>query len=94
MTKDIIIGFVSGIITNLIGMFLYMTYLKVSKGYPYQYTLDIAFENNTFGNIVALGALPSLGLFFFYLQKDKVYMARGVVIATMLAAIFVFISKI
>lgn len=93
MSKQIIIGCLAGLITNFLGIVLYLTYLKFSHGYPFSYSLEISIQNNTMGNIVAIGALPCLGLFYLFLQKNKIYLARGVVISTMMAAAYVLISK-
>lgn len=93
MRKQIIIGCLAGLVTNILGIVLYLTYLKATHGYPFSYTIDISLQNNTMGNIVAIGALPCLGLFFLFLQKNKIYLARGVVLSTMIAAAYVLISK-
>jgi hypothetical protein len=45
------------------------------------------------GSLIALGALLNLGAFFIFLKKKQYYRARGVVLATVLAALLVLVSK-
>lgn len=88
--KEILIGFLIGIIANLAGCYLYIFFF--SK-YSLETTIQIALEQDIFGNIIALGALLNLGVFFIFLKKKEYYRARGVIMATLLAAIIIVIAK-
>lgn len=88
--KEILIGFVIGIIANLTGSYLYIFFF--SK-YSLETTIQISLEQDILGNIIALGALLNLGVFFIFLKKKKYYRARGVIMATLLAAIIIVIAK-
>ncbi|RMA66492.1 hypothetical protein [Ulvibacter antarcticus] len=88
--KEIGIGFIIGIIANCIGSYLYVFFF--SK-YTLETSLEIALEQDVFGNIIALGALLNLAAFFIFLKKKRYYRARGVLMATILAAILILISK-
>jgi hypothetical protein len=53
----------------------------------------VALEQDLLGNIIALGALLNFVVFFAFLKKKQYYRARGVVLATLVAAIIILISK-
>ncbi len=91
--KEIVIGLVLGLISNLAGGYLYIFFLSKVKGLSVTSTLEIALEQDMTGNIIALGALLNFVVFFVFLRKKQLYRARGVVLATLIAAIIVLISK-
>tara|TARA_A100000171_G_scaffold47762_1_gene54263 strand:+ start:52025 stop:52315 length:291 start_codon:yes stop_codon:yes gene_type:complete len=88
--KNIAIGFVLGLLTNFVGSVLYI--LLFSK-YSIKTTIDVALEEDVMGNIIGLGALLNLLLFFFFLKKNRYYRARGVIMATLVAAFLILASK-
>jgi len=88
--KEILIGFLIGLVANISGSYLYIFFF--SK-YELETTVEIALEQDVFGNIIALGALLNLGVFFIFLKKKKYYRARGVIAATLMAAIIIVIAK-
>lgn len=90
MKKEIVIGFLVGIFANLTGSYLYIFFFS---DYSLETTLKMAIENNILGSLIALGAILNLIVFFIYLKKKQIYRARGVVIATLVAAIIILISK-
>ena len=90
MKKEILIGFLVGIAANLTGSYLYIYFFS---DYSLEYTIEIALEQDIFGNLIALGAILNLIVFFIFLKKKQFYRARGVVLATLLAAIIVLIAK-
>lgn len=90
MKKEIFIGFVIGLIANMAGSYLYIFFFS-EKGV--EESLKIALERDVLGNIIALGAIFNLIVFFIFLKKNQNYRARGVVLATVLAALAVLVSK-
>ncbi|MFT4699176.1 MAG: hypothetical protein ACI9SJ_002339 [Flavobacteriaceae bacterium] len=90
MKKEILIGFLVGIAANVAGSYLYIYFFS---GYTLKSTIEISLEQDIFGSLIALGALLNLIVFFIFLKKKQFYRARGVVLATVLAAIIVLISK-
>ncbi len=90
MKKELLIGFVVGIIANLAGSYLYIYFF--SK-YSFETTLKVAAEEDLLGNIIALGAILNLLAFFVFLKKGQLYRARGVVLATVIAALGILIAK-
>ena len=80
-----------GFIANLIGIFIYvLIFIDVNFTDAF-YKIQ---EFNLVGSIIALGAAINFLPFFILLNKNKVYMARGVLIATIIAAIFTLIYKL
>ena len=90
MKKEILFGFLVGIAANISGSYLYVYFFS---DYTLEYTIEIALEQDIFGSLIALGAILNLIVFFIFLKKQQFYRARGVVLATVIAAIFVLISK-
>ena len=88
--KEIIIGFFTGIIANTVGIALYIllfSELSITE------TLKAAQQNNFLGSLIALGAILNLLVFFLFLKQNKPYRARGVLLATLIAAVGIAISK-
>ncbi len=88
--KEVFIGFLIGIIANLAGSYLYIFFFS---DYSLEDTLQMAIEQDIFGSLIALGAVLNLVVFFIFLKKKQFYRARGVVLATVVAAIIILISK-
>jgi hypothetical protein len=88
--KKILIGFIIGLAANMAGTYLYIFFFsKLSL----ESTLQAALENDFLGSLIALGAILNLGVFFIFLKKKQYYRARGVVLATVIAALAILISK-
>jgi len=91
LRKKIAIGFLVGIFANVAGIFLYITFFsEMDLGH----TLMDALSNGYLGKIIALGALLNFFPFFVFLKKNQIYHARGVVLATVLAAILIALSMV
>lgn len=90
MKKELLIGFLIGIAANLAGSYLYIFFFSE---YSLETTIKIALEEDVLGNIIALGAILTLAVFFIFLKKNQLYRARGAVFAVILASIIVLISK-
>jgi hypothetical protein len=90
MKKEIIFGFLIGIFANITGVILY-TYFFIK--YELDSAIRIAIENGTIGNIIALGAILNLFAFFILIKKRQMLRAKGVLMATILAALLVLISQ-
>ncbi len=88
--KDILIGLIMGLAANMAGTYLYIFFFsKLSL----EATLKAASENDFLGSLIALGAILNLIVFFILLKKNQYYRARGVVLATVIAALVILISK-
>ena len=91
--KNIGIGFLVGVIANMIGSYLYLFFLSMYKKLSLESTYEVTMEQGLLGNVIVLGALLNLGVFFIFLKKKRYYRARGVIMATLVAALLVLASK-
>lgn len=89
--QHIFIGFLTGIAANIGGVFLY---ILIFSTMGIDETLDDAIANGYIGKIIALGAILNFLPFFIFLRKKEIYRARGVLFASIIAAIAIFVSKI
>ncbi|ALM08041.1 membrane protein [Sediminicola sp. YIK13] len=88
--KEIIIGFLVGIIANTIGTLAYIVLfsdLNISE------TFAAAIEQEHIGSLLALGAILNLIAFFGFLKLNRDHRARGVLIATLLTAFVILYYK-
>jgi Mg/Co/Ni transporter MgtE len=88
--KEILIGLLIGLVANISGSYLYIFFFSE---YELETTVKIALEQDVLGNIIALGAILNLGVFFIFLKKNNYHRARGVILATLLAAMLIAIAK-
>lgn len=91
LRKKIAIGFLVGLFANAAGVFLYITFFSEMD---LESTLIDSSRNNYMGKIIALGAILNFFPFFVFLKKNQIYHARGVVLATVLAAITIAFTLI
>lgn len=89
--KEILIGFLTGIATTLAGMLLYI--LLFSENSIVE-TLIESVKEEVLGTIITAGAIFNFVPFFFFLKKDKIYRARGVLMASILAALVIGVIKL
>lgn len=87
LTIGIVLGIAAPIITMLI------VYLLKFNLYKADEVLDYLVAKQVFTKIVSLCVIPNLLLFFIFIRKNYLYSARGVLMATILFAVFVFITK-
>ena len=89
--KDVIIGFIIGIVANIVGIALYII-LFSKEGF--EGTIKSAVNFSFIGKLVSLGAILNLVVFFILIKRNEDHKARGVLLATLMAAIIVVINKI
>jgi Co/Zn/Cd efflux system component len=90
MKKEILIGFLVAVFATICGFYLYVELFSKFRFYE---TLEIIKEQNLFGKVLGLAAIPNLFVFFVFLKKKQDYRARGVLIATILTAMIMLIMK-
>lgn len=89
--KEVLTGFIIGIVANTIGLFLASMILGNGEGFIS--VLKSASAEGFLGKLVSLGAILNLGAFFIFIKKKQDYRARGVLLATVLIAVTTFIIK-
>jgi hypothetical protein len=91
MKKQIGIGFLAGVISNLIGIVICIFIVSIIKDLGFVETYSFYRRTDSLWMIITLGALPNLAVFFGFLRVNKEYRARGVLLATFLTAITAYI---
>ncbi|MEN9656246.1 MAG: hypothetical protein RL311_1209 [Bacteroidota bacterium] len=81
---DLLIGFIIGIITSLLGCFLFI--LLFTK-YSFIVGVELLQADGKLGKIITLGTVLDLIVFWVMLKSDKEFMARGVILAVIVLTI-------
>jgi hypothetical protein len=81
---DLLIGFIIGIITSLLGCFLFI--LLFTK-YSFIEGVELLQADGKLGKIITLGTVLDLIVFWVMLKSDKEFMARGVILAVIVLTI-------
>jgi hypothetical protein len=85
--KDLVIGFLIGIFTSILGSYLFLTFFTqfdLSSG------IQIIKQHGYLGKVITLGSILDLVVFTILLKRNKELMARGVVLAVIVIALFTF----
>jgi len=89
--KEILIGFIVGIIANTVGTLLY---ILLFSDMDIKETYNAAVQQGHIGSLLALGAILNLIAFFGFLRIRRDYRARGVMIATIVTALLILYYKV
>lgn len=89
--KNIIIGFVVGIIATAVGSIIWIIGFS---DYSISETLQLALKEKLIAPILSAGALLNLVAFFIFIKQKKTQQARGVIFATLMVATYVLIQKL
>lgn len=89
--REVLKGFLVGLIANFIG--LYLAALILGNGNSFANVLKSASSEGILGKLISLGAILNLIAFFIFIKKKQDYRARGVILATVIVAISTFIFK-
>lgn len=89
--KEIFIGFITGLISNIIGM---LAYILLFSELGVRDTLEESAETGFLGTLITAGAILNFLPFFGFLKKGQTYRARGVLMASIFAALIIAILKL
>ncbi|MFK5973329.1 MAG: hypothetical protein QM485_08610 [Flavobacteriaceae bacterium] len=89
--KELIIGFIVGLIANTLGTLLYII-LFSDLGIAETFTAAV--QQGHVGSLLALGAILNLIAFFGFLRLRRDQRAKGVLVATILIALIILYYKI
>lgn len=90
MKKEILIGFVIGLLATVCGFYIYVEFVSP---YSFQETLKILKEGSLYGKVLGLAAIPNLFVFFIFLKKKQDLRARGVLLACFVIAFLILLSQ-
>lgn len=82
--RDLLIGFIVGIFTSLLGSYLFITFFTkfdISTG------IQTIREQGYLGKVITLGTILDLAVFLILLKRNQEMMARGVILAVIVLAI-------
>jgi hypothetical protein len=82
--KDVLLGFLIGIATTLLGSYLFITFFTEFK---FIAGIQIMKSQGNLGKLITLGSILTLIAFGILLKMNKEMMARGVVLAVIALAI-------
>ena len=89
--KEIGIGFVLGLAANVLGI---LVYILLFSDAGIKTSLAEAYQEQVMGRLIAAGAVLNFVPFFYYLNKNRIFRARGVVLASILAALLIGILQL
>ena len=89
--KELIIGFLVGIIANTLGTLLYVL---LFSDLGLLETFEAAVAQGHVGSLLALGAILNLVAFFGFLRIRRDQRAKGVLVATLLTALVILYYKL
>jgi hypothetical protein len=82
--KDILIGFVIGILACVLGIFIFITFFT---DFDFSTGIESMKSEGKLGKLITLGSILDLVAFGILLKLNKEIMARGVVLAVICIAI-------
>ena len=89
--KDIVIGFIVGLISAAFGLIIAIQLF--GKSDDWGIVIKQAVNEGFLTKLMSIGALLNLGAFFLFLKKNKDDRAKGVLIATILILITTMVIK-
>nr|WP_297783182.1 hypothetical protein [uncultured Allomuricauda sp.] len=89
--KEIIIGFIVGLIANTFGTLLY---ILLFSDLGVVETFNAAIDQGHIGSLLALGAILNLVAFFAFLRIKRDQRAKGVMLATLVTALVILLYKV
>lgn len=89
--KNVAIGMLAGLIANIIGLIIIS--ILLGQGDDFVTVIENASKEGFLGKLISLGAILNLIAFFIFIKKKQDYRARGVLLITILVALFTFVFK-
>ena len=89
--KEIIIGFIVGLIANTFGTLLY---ILLFSDLGIVDTFNAAIDQGHIGSLLTLGAILNLVAFFGFLRIKRDQRAKGVMLATLVTALVILLYKV
>jgi len=90
MRKEILIGFIIGILATATGFYFYVEYAL--KG-SFLEALLVITENGLYGQVLSIAAILNLMSFFIFIKKKQDYRARGVLLSAFFVAFLILLSQ-
>jgi len=91
MIKEILIGFIVGLIATASGTFIFIEFFS---NYDFNTSFNLIQEGNLEGKVLSLGAIANFFVFYIFLRKKQIYRARGVLFESFFIAFLVLLLTI
>jgi len=91
--KDIIIGFIIGLLVSIIGIILFTAFIGMKLNLTFDEIIDQGLSTKMLGKRASIGALLNLPVFYFFLSKKKDKIAQGILMSLLIVAL-VFIMTL
>ncbi len=89
--KDIIIGFVIGLLISTIGVLLFTLFISLKLNLTLDQALEQGLSTKLLGKRASVGVLLNLPVFYFFLKKRKDRIAQGILMSIFIVAlVFIF----
>ncbi|MBO3115737.1 hypothetical protein J4050_03210 [Winogradskyella sp. DF17] len=89
--KDILIGFLVGVVASLFGLIFAIQIFGQSDDWGL--VIEESIKQGFFTKLMSIGALLNLGAFFVFIRKRQDNRAKGVLIATLLVLALTLVIK-
>ena len=90
--KEILIGIIVGFVANLTGLVLAIIFIHENPS-----IIEVilkSFDEGILSKLISLGAIMNLFVFLVFIKKKQDYRARGVLITTIIMALFTLILNL
>lgn len=90
--KDIIIGFLIGVLVSIIGITLFSVFIGINLNLPFEQTLNQGLSTKLLGKRASIGALLNLPVFYYFLNKRKDKIAQGILMSLLIVALVIIMT--
>ena len=89
--KQVVLGLVLGILASFLISFV--VFLSSNPGFTAADYFNIYVNGKILAPVLSVALVGNLGLFFLFLRLDKDMISKGILSATMLVGVLIFILK-
>lgn len=90
--KEVLLGLVTGIVGIIMGVSVCTFIIASLRNSTFDIVLETYKSGGNFWMLICLGSVVNLALFFLALKKNQDYRARGILLATFIAAFTAYIT--
>ncbi len=88
--KQMLYGALLGAIVPPIAFVLWVLLLT---NYGVERALDLVVKGSLYSEVLSLSAIANMLVFYFFLNKNKIFIARGILLITIILAFIVLVTK-
>ena len=82
-----------GIIGLIVPPIAFVIWIFLLTNYSIIQALDLVEQGNLYSEVLSLSAIANMLAFYFFLNKKKIFIARGIMLITILLAFIVLATK-